>query len=310
MSGQSHVTPIASKLKISILIVGVIFVVELVGGLVSNSLALLSDAGHVFADLVALSLSWYAVNQAQRPASNKMTFGYHRVGVIVAVVNAITILAIAIFIFYEAIRRFQEPLEINSVVMSVVATIGLLANIFVVYWLKREQKESLNIRSAFWHAMGDMLASIGVIVGGIIIYVTGVFEVDIIVSVLIGLIIIGAAWRIFKEGFRVLLEATPTNVNVEKLLKEIRNTPGVREVHDIHVWSISPEINAMSCHVLLEDRKLSETQQIRSEIESILKRYSIDHSVIQMECKHCGAGDIYCKLPCSSDEKGDNLEDK
>ena len=310
MVEQKHGIPVASKLGIAILFTSAILIAELVGGLASNSLALLSDAGHVFVDLIALSLSWYAVRQAQRPASHKMTFGYHRVGVMVAIVNAVTILAIAALIFYEAIQRFQQPPEVNSLIMSIVATIGLFVNIFVAYWLRREQRENLNVRSAFWHAMGDALASVGVIVGGIIISITGVFEVDIIISVLIGLIIVSTAWSIFKEGFRVLLEATPTNVDIEELLKKLRNTQGVKDIHDIHIWSISPEINAMSCHVLLKDRMLSETEDIRSDIENILKRYNIDHSVLQMECKHCGNGDIYCKLECSPEGKRSNLEEK
>jgi len=295
--GRSHHgAPVASKLKRGIILTGFILVAELIGGLVSNSLALLSDAGHVFTDFIALSLSYYGVRQAQRPASYKMTFGYHRIGVIIAIVNAISIFAIAAFIFYEAFRRFQEPPEVNGSLMLSVAVLGLIANLLVVYWLRSEQKTNLNVKSAFWHALGDTLASIGVIAGGIIIVVTGLYTVDVVISVFIGLVIIAAAWSIFKEGFHVLLEATPKGINPEELVGEMKKVPGVKDVHDIHIWSISPEIHAMSCHILIEDRMISETAHIRNEVEKILKEYNIGHSTIQLECQECEEGDLYCKL--------------
>jgi len=203
-----HAQPVGNKLKVGIILTGFILVAEVAGGLISNSLALLSDAGHVFADILALSLSWYGVRQAERPPSKRMTFGYHRVGVIVAIVNAVSIFAIAAFIFYEAYQRFQQPPEINSLLMLLVAIVGLAVNAFVAFWLRREQHGNLNVRSAFWHALGDALASIGIIIGGIIILLTGWFVVDPIISVLIGLVIILAAWRILREGFRVLYART------------------------------------------------------------------------------------------------------
>ena len=193
-----HAQAVGNKLKIGIILTGFILVAEVAGGLMSNSLALLSDAGHVFADILALSLSWYGVRQAERPPSARMTFGYHRVGVIVAIVNAVSIFAIAAFIFYEAYQRFQQPPEINSLLMLLVAIVGLAVNAFVAFWLRREQHGNLNVRSAFWHALGDALASIGIIIGGIIILLTGWFVVDPIISVLIGLVIILAAWRILR----------------------------------------------------------------------------------------------------------------
>jgi len=297
LSGHSHhKAPVAAKLKRGIILTGFILVAELAGGLVSNSLALLSDAGHVFTDFIALSLSYYGVRQAQRPASHKMTFGYHRIGVIIAIVNAISIFAIAAFIFYEAFQRFQEPPEVNGSLMLSVAALGLISNLLVVYWLRSEQKTNLNVKSAFWHAMGDALASVGVIVGGIIIVTTGLYTVDVVISVFIGLIIIAAAWGIFREGLHVLLEATPKGINPKKLVGEIEKIPGVRDVHDIHIWSISPEIHAMSCHILIEDRMVSETVHIRNEVEKILKSYDIGHSAIQLECQECEKGDLFCKL--------------
>jgi cobalt-zinc-cadmium efflux system protein len=152
-----------------------------------------------------------------------MTFGYHRVGVIIAIVNALSIFAIALFIFYEAIRRLQHPPEVDSPIMLIVATIGLSVNLLVAFWLRKEQRANLNVRSAFWHSLGDALASIGVILGGIIILTTGLFVVDPIISIAIGLIIILAAWNIFRDGLRVLLEATPPQIDLSQMISDLKN---------------------------------------------------------------------------------------
>ena len=294
------------------MLTGIVLVAEVVGGLLSNSLALLSDAGHVFADLIALSLSWYGVKQAQRPASGRMTFGYHRVGILIAIVNAISIFAIAVVIFYEAYRRLQLTPEVNSLLMLSVAIVGLGANAFVVFWLRREQESNLNVRSAFWHALGDALASIGVIIGGIVILFTGWFWVDPIVSVFIGLIIGMAGWRILKEGLRVLLEATPLHVDIAEMVKVLEQVPGVKNVHDLHVWSITPELHAMSCHVLIDDLSTTQAASIREKIEDVLwQRFRIKHTTLQMECQQCSPNDVFCTLNSEAvDRKGDDPADQ
>ncbi len=289
--------PVGSKLKFGIMLTGFILVIEVVGGILSNSLALLSDAGHVFADIIALSLSWYGVRQAERPPSKRMTFGYHRVGVIIALVNAISIFAIAGIVFYAAYRRWQQPPEVNSLLMLAVAVVGLSVNIFVAFWLRKEQQGNLNVRSAFWHALGDALASVGVIIGGVIILLTGWLLVDPIISVFIGIIIALAAWRILKEGLRVLLEASPHHIDVTKMVNTLNQLPGVKDVHDVHVWSISPEIHAMSCHVLTDDLLTSQAADIRQGMEEVLRQqFDIKHTVVQMECQECSDNDIFCKL--------------
>jgi cobalt-zinc-cadmium efflux system protein len=309
LTGHAHhrQLPVGSKLKIGIVLTVFIMVVELVGGVLSNSLALLSDAGHVFADVIALSLSWYGVRQAERPASSRMTFGYHRVGVLIALFNAATILAIAGIIFYEAYRRWQAPPEVNSPLMLAAAVVGLSVNVFIAFWLRKEQRDNLNVRSAFWHVLGDALASVGVIVGAIIILLTGWFVVDPIVSVVIGFIITLAAWRILREGLKVLLEATPSQVDVTRMINTLKAIPGVKGIHDVHVWSISPELHAMSCHVLTEELTMSQAAEIRQEIERVLRgQFDIEHSALQMECRECGANDLFCSLAPASSEKDDN----
>ncbi len=301
---------VGGKLKYGMLFTGVILVVELVGGFLSGSLALLSDAGHVFADVIALSLSWYGVRQAERPSSHGMTFGYHRVGVLVAMFNAFSIFAIAGVIFFEAYRRWQEPPEINSPLMLSAALVGLGVNIFIAFWLRREQRLNLNVRSAFWHVLGDALASVGVIIGAIIMMFTGLYLVDPIVSVLIGFIIVLAAWRIFREGMKVLLEATPHQVDVAGMIEGLRMIHGVKDVHDVHVWSISPELHAMSCHVLIDDMAVSEAAEIRREVEDVLRaRFDIEHSALQFECQDCGCNDLFCQLRPSHIEHHDEHQD-
>lgn len=289
--------PVASKLKFGIVLTSFILIIEVVGGLLSNSLALLSDAGHVFADVIALSLSWYGVKQVERPASRRMTFGYHRVGVIIAVVNAIGIFVIALVIFYAAYRRLQQPPEVNSLLMLSVAIVGLGVNLFVAFWLRKEQEANLNVRSAYWHVLGDALASVGVIIGGVIMLLSGWFWVDPIISVFIGLIITLAAWRILKEGLGVLLEATPKQVNITEMVNALNRMPEVKDVHDMHVWSISPELHAMSCHVLIDDLPTSQAADIRQKIEAVLRQqFHIEHTALQMECQQCSSNDIFCTL--------------
>jgi cobalt-zinc-cadmium efflux system protein len=303
---HAHPSPAGNKLKYSLIISLVILIAEVTGGLISNSLALLSDAGHVFADVVALGLSWYGVRQAERPSDSRMTFGYHRIGVIVAIFNALTIFIIAAVILYEAYNRFREPPEINSLLMLSVAFVGLAANIFITSWLRREQKENINVRSAFWHALGDALASVGVIVGGFIILLTGQYLVDPIISVIISLIILFAAWSIFREGFRVILESTPRDVDVMAMISSLKQVPGVKDVHDVHVWSITPTLRAMNGHILIEDISTSQAADIRAMAEKVVReQYHVEHTTIQMECEKCDSNELFCNLTntCPPDEE-------
>lgn len=286
-----------NKLKISLIMSVAILAAELIGGIISNSLALLSDAGHVFVDIIALGLSWYAVRQSLRPSDHRMTFGYHRIGVIVAIVNAATIFIIAAVIIVEAYNRFQQPPNVHGELMMIIAGVGLAANLFVTLWLRKEQKTNINIRSAFFHTAGDALASLGVIIGGAVILFTGKLWVDPLVSVLISLIILYSAWSILREGARVILEATPKDVDVLAMIDTLKQVPGVLDVHDVHVWSISPELRAMNGHVLIKDISTSEGENIRTQIEKVVrKKYRIGHTTLQMECQKCDSSEAFCKL--------------
>lgn len=287
----------ADKLKYGIIITAVILAAEITGGLISNSLALLSDAGHVFADGVALLLSWYGVRQAEREPTRRMTFGFHRVGVVVAIMNAVGIVVIAGIIIYEAWQRFFSQPEINGLLMLCIALVGLAANIFVAVWLHADRKENINIRSAFWHAAGDALASVGVIAGAAIIMFTGLNWVDAAVSVLISIIILASAWGILREGLRILLEGAPRHLNVENIAETLGNLPGVKDIHDLHVWSISSNLHALSCHVTVADMSVSRAEEIRHSIEEVAKeKYGIGHTTVQAECQTCGSGELLCRL--------------
>jgi cobalt-zinc-cadmium efflux system protein len=265
----------------------------------------------VLTDVIALALSWYGVAQARRPASQRMTFGYHRIGVLIAMLNASTIIAVAAFILYESVRRMGQPPEVNSIPMIIVAAAGLAINIFVAFWLREERKENLNVRSAFLHAAGDALASVGVIIGGIIITLTGLNVVDPIVGAVIGLVIVSAAWGILKDGLRVLLEAAPSHAEVDKMVKALLGLPGVKDVHDVHVWSITPEIHAMSGHVLIADQAVSRAATIQKTMEELLReKFKIGHSTLQMECQSCEASGVLCSLRSGHEECPDHRNGK
>lgn len=277
------------RLGIAFLVTFAVLGTELAGALISNSLALLSDAGHVFTDLLALGLAWYAARQALRPSTLRRTFGFHRAGILAALANALTLVGISLFITWEAIQRLQSPKPIDSTVMLAAATVGLVANLFVAFYLHQEPGENLNVRSALLHVIGDVLASAAVIVGAIVIFFTGLLVVDPLLSVLIALIIVGGAWSIVLETVNILMEGTPRGVNVEKLLQDLRRTPGVVDAHDVHVWSLASGINAMSGHVVIEDQALSESALVLEMLSRLLaEKYGIDHVTIQFEHRKCG----------------------
>lgn len=277
------------RLRFAFLLTSAIFVLELAGGFLANSLALLSDAGHVFTDVLALGLAWFASAQALRPATARRTYGYHRTGILAALANAAMLIAVSLFITWEAVQRLQSPPEVNSPLMLSVAIVGLGANLYVALSLHREQAENLSIRSALLHVIGDILASAAVIVAAVVIFFTGWFFVDPLLSVLIALIIVGGAWSIVLETVNILMEGTPTGINTDRLLQDIREIPGVLDAHDLHVWSLAVGIHAMSGHVVIEDRALSESTMILEMLSELLsKKYGITHSTLQFEHRKCG----------------------
>lgn len=294
---STHYLELGKKMRLAVLLTGLTLMVEIAGGLIANSLALLSDAGHVLTDFIALGLSWFALIQAARPASSRMTFGYHRLGIITALINALSLVGIVIYIFWEAYQRWQNPEPVNSVVMLAIALVGLAVNVVVALWLHSGAKENLNVRSAFWHAAGDGLASVGVIAGGIIIYFTGLNQTDTIVSLVIGVIIAYPAFKMIQEVYHIIMEASPAHVDSTKVAREISSVPGVKGVHDLHIWSVAPGLHMLSGHILIEDIPVRKGTEISNNVSQMLEdKYHIGHCTIQLECENCESGALYCSL--------------
>lgn len=274
-------------LKITFWLTFVYFIVEVVGGLLTNSLALLADAAHMLTDVGGLGLALFATWISQRPVSAVKTYGYYRVEILAALVNAVVLFLLSFYILYEAYRRFQEPPEVQSLPMLGVAFIGLVVNLIGIYNLRGGSKESLNVEGAFLEVVSDLLGSVGVILAGLIMLFTGWYYADPIFSVLIGLFILPRTWGLMKQAVNVLLEGTPAHINLRAVEDAIRATPGVTDVHDLHVWTITSGMDALSAHVVLSgDTYLEESQKMLEVLNTQLKEgFGIDHTTIQIEPK-------------------------
>ncbi|GAN32300.1 MAG: cation diffusion facilitator family transporter [Candidatus Brocadia sinica] len=285
------------KLILASVITGSIFIVEVIGGFITNSLALISDAGHMLTHLFALLVSLFALFFAAKPPTEKKTYGFYRLEILAALFNGITLFVITLWIFYEAYQRFTHPETISSGKMFIVAMMGLIANIGCVYILKGGgdgHEHSLNVRAAFLHMLGDTFSSFGVIIGAIIIYYTNWFIVDPIISVMICVLILIWSYKLIMESVDILLEATPKGINIEEVIASLRQIPGVDDAHDIHVWTITSGMYSMSGHIDTKDMMISETTRLSKEINRILgEKFKIGHAVIQFGCE--------CKINHSHD---------
>jgi len=292
---------IERRFVLSLALTGLIFLVELAGGLLTSSLALLSDAAHVFLDVFALALSYVAIRLASLPPNDRHTYGYHRLRVLAALANGATLLLIAFEIFREAIRRFSDPGPILAGPMLVVAVIGLVINLVVAFVLRGHDHEDLNVRSAFLHVLGDALASVGVIVAGVVIILTGWTVVDPLISMVIGLIILVGSGNVLRKAVHILVEGVPRGLTATQVAEAMDDVPGVSEVHDLHVWTVSPGYVALSVHVVLDDQSLSEAQSIMEDLKSALSdQFGIEHTTIQVECQSCAEGTIICPYEVSN----------
>jgi len=290
-------------LKIALAIVLVVMVAEVVGGILSNSLALLGDAGHMLVDALALGLSLFAMTIASRPATPTKTYGYYRVEIMAALANGSILILVSLYIFYEAYQRFLDPPTVKVPIMLLVAGIGLIANLAGVLLLRKGSRRSLNIKAAFWHIVGDTISSVGVIVGGIIISITGWGIVDPLIAVLIGGIILWGAVRIVRESVDILLEAVPRHIQLDKVIETIKKAPGVESVHDIHIWTITSGVHALSAHLVIEDQAVSRSAEIVDRVNQDLARYfDVGHSTLQLECEACPTG-----LVCDVGRSGDRV---
>ncbi len=241
------------RLKLVFAMTGLYLVAEVVGGIVTGSLALLADAGHMFTDVAGLGLALLAIRFAARPASPTRTYGFYRAEILAALANAVALVLISLYVLYEAYQRFRDPPEVESGAMLVVAAVGLVVNVVGLLVLRRGANASLNLRGAYFEVLSDALTSVGVIVAAIIMITTGWYYADPILSAGIGLFILPRTWTLMREAVGVLLEGTPADVNLAAMREAIAGVPGVTGVHDLHVWSLTSGVNAMSAHVVVQD---------------------------------------------------------
>lgn len=280
--GIFHTHAPAGRMGRALVLTVAILLVEFIGGLFSHSLALLSDAGHVLTDVFAIGLSLFALRQAEKPADESMTFGYHRSGILAAFINALTLILITLFILIGAYHRMRQPEPVHSTWMFVSAGVGLIVNLYLGLGMRHE--DNLNVRSAVLHMLGDAIASAGVIIAAAIMLVTHRYIIDPILSVAIAILIAFGAWRIVRQTLKILMEGTPSNVNFQQICTELKSLPGIRDVHDVHVWSITSGKNALSCHAVLDgDLTVRDSQAVLRDAEHCLLHLGIGHVTIQIE---------------------------
>jgi cobalt-zinc-cadmium efflux system protein len=280
------------RLTVALSITASWFVIELVGGLYANSLALLADAAHMLTDLAALGLSLFALKVSTRPATHQKTFGYLRAEILAALANGIFLILIGFYIFYESYKRFRQPPEVKSVPMLIIAATGLAANLVTASLLFRGRQENLNLRGAFLHVLGDTLGSIGAIVAGLLMMLRQWYLADPIVSTIVGALILYSSWELVSESVDILLEGTPRHLKISNILYDLGSIAGVVSVHDLHVWSITSDMTAMSCHVVL--RQNEDSGAALSKLSNLMReKYGIEHATIQIEFENWSHDDDF-----------------
>jgi len=298
---HSHISDLANqttkRLALSLGLTAAFVVVEVSAGIFGNSLALLTDAAHNFTDVIALGLSWYALKIAAKPAHAGKTFGYHRVGILVALINSTTLILIALGIFYEAWKRFLAPPEVDSTLLIGVGALAFLINGVTAWLVKDGSEHDLNLRSAFLHLMGDVMSTLGAVIAGVIIAFTNWNWLDPLVSVLIGFFILWNAWGILRQSVHILLESAPESIDMDSMIQSMLKVEGVRGVHDLHVWSLNESLRALSAHIIIDDISVSEGAAIQRRLNEVLTReYNIQHATLQLECIDCANNLLFCEI--------------
>ena len=286
---MEHLSQTGARLRLGLALTLAVLLIEFAGGLFSHSLALLSDAGHVLTDVFALGLAWFAVEQSKRPADQRRTYGYQRVSILAALLNAITLIVIVLAIAIEAVRRLMDPAPVQGGLVIATALVAIAINAFVILTL-RGDRDNLNLRAAMLHVTGDVAASVGVVIAGAVILLTGWLPIDPLLSLAIAALIAYGAWGIVRETVNLLLEGTPREVDLAAVRTEITGTKLVTGVHDLHVWALSSDELALSCHIVIDDTSLGNAEHVVRDLESKLcDRFAIGHTTIQVEsCHPCG----------------------
>jgi cobalt-zinc-cadmium efflux system protein len=272
-----------SSLRAALFISTTFLVAEFLGALYTNSLALLADSGHMLTDVAALSLSLFAVRFASRRATPRKTYGFYRVEILAALLNGVFLILVALYIFYEAFHRFRNPPEVKADWMLIVATVGLLANLTSAYLLFGKRHESLNIRGAFFHVLSDAIGSVGAIIASIAIIISGYQTADPAISVVVAVLILWSSWILIRDAVDILLEGTPAHINIVSLREQLGNVNGVGSVHDLHVWTLTSGVLAMSCHIVAQDGDFSR-MELLTRVNCVAREaFRIDHTTIQIE---------------------------
>jgi cation diffusion facilitator family transporter len=271
-------------LIIALLITVGILLLEFFGGLMTNSLALLSDSGHMLSDASSLALSLIAIWFAAKPASPNKTYGFYRFEILAALFNGVTLFVIAGFIIWEAVQRFFNPPTVARGSMMLIASIGLFANLLSAWVLMRkgDVKHNVNVRSAYLHVIGDALGSVGAIAAGFIMWLFGWYIADPIISILVALLILKGAWGVLKHSIHILMEGTPVTIDQNEVKKSLKSIEGVKDVHDLHIWTITSGLDSLSCHILIEDHQDSQ-KVLQAAIHMIEEKFKILHTTIQIE---------------------------
>jgi cobalt-zinc-cadmium efflux system protein len=291
--GSSTVSP--GTMKMAVVVTITFVTAEAIAGWIGHSLALVSDAGHNLADAATLCLSWYALAAARKPSHHGMTYGYHRVAVIAALINGLSLVGVALWIVWEAIGRLRQPEPVNSGVMIGVALAAVAVNVGIGYHLHRGAKHDMNVRSAYLHQVGDAVSAFGVVIAGVIVALTGSLLADPVVSLIIAAFILWSSYGVIRESATVLLEGTPPGTDMPAVIQAIKNVSGVLDVHDLHVWMVGPGVIACSCHIVVAEQSVREGQQVmRAVIHDIEHRFHITHTTIQVEVEGCDSSDMYC----------------
>lgn len=266
-----------------------ITIAEVIGGILSNSLALLSDALHNLSDTIAVFIAYIANKAGHKNANKRKTFGYKRIEILAALLNGAILVGISVYLFFEAYKRFINPQEIKGGLMLIVAVIGLLANLIAVLILKGDSKHNINVKAAYLHLLGDTMSSIAVIVGGVLIYFYNIYWIDPLVTVLVGIYIIKESWKIIRETVDILMQSTPSGLDIDSLKKQIEAIPEVNNIHHIHAWNLTDKESHFEGHVdVVKDLTISQTNVILQKIEKMLQReYDIDHVTLQFEYGCC-----------------------
>jgi cobalt-zinc-cadmium efflux system protein len=292
-NSNATVTRLAAALVITLGFVGF----EIVGGFLANSLVLLTDALHNFSDAFALGLSWWALSLSFRPSNNAHTYGYHRAGILVALLNAATLVGLSVVVAFEALQRLSAPPGVNEQIIVLVGVVGFAINIGIALSLRHASRRDLNVRSAFVHMVGDALSTVGVITAGVGITLLRWSWLDPLASILIAVLILWTGWGIIRETVDILLERSPRDLDVEAMVRDIMNTDGVSGVHDLHVWSLASNLRMLSAHVMTNNVTISEGAQVQRDInELLLNRYGVGHTALQLEYLGCEPDLLYCDL--------------